>query len=240
MAIISKSYLKVKPFKIPSDLTTPPNIQLLCINVQINFNKSFIVGCVYRHPNYLFETLENNNIFFHEFFTYLSMSNKNVYILGDFNLRNQKSISPLMNILNNLSISQLINEPTCGENMLDLIIVNNTDTVISINVYNPHLSDHAYTECVLKLSRPIPKKRNFQFRNYKNIVPDDVHRLMSDLKIENNASPEGATTIATSTILKTFDKLAPIKNKTVYIYSSKKFVSQATKKLIRERDQTYK
>lgn len=239
VAIIAKSSFKIK-YRSPNHCITPSsNIELLCINVQINFSKSFIAGCVYRHPDYSAATLYNVNLFFSDFFTHLSTLNKNFYIFGDFNLRDEKYRSPLISILKNLSLVQQIDEPTRGSNILDLIIINNVDTVHSKYVYNPHLSDHSYIQCCIKKCPIVVSKKCLTFRNYKKINAQNIIADLNSLNISLTDS-RTATTALVLKILSTIDRFAPIINKTVCVYPSQKYVSSATKDLIKQRDLLYK
>lgn len=158
------------------------NIEVLCYQVQLNFNKSLLVCCVYRHPAYDANCLTNDYEAFYHLFVDLLSHNKPVFLLGDFNLRG-KYFDRLNAILRKLNLTQLIHEPTRGENTLDLIITNANHLVSNTNVLDLNLSDHAYVECSLNLSRPKQQKQLIKYRNFKNINPEI---LLSELEDFDN------------------------------------------------------
>lgn len=57
---------------------------------------------------------------------------------------------------------------------------------------------------------------------------------------EQSDSPESATLLLSNAILGIFDLLAPVNKVTVYESTNKKYVSESTKRFMRERDQAYK
>lgn len=167
------------------------------------------------------------------------MLSKNMYILGDFNLRDERTFTPFNEILSRHSLYQIIDTPTRGDNILDLIVTNNINTVISKYIYNPQLSDHSYTECNLNLIRPKVPKITISYRKFNSLNKENVLKSMDSLQLDNIVSTYNATNTTLSTILTVFNKYAPFKNKTIYQYPSKKFISQQTKDLIKIRDIAY-
>lgn len=121
--------------------------------------------------------------------------------------------------------------------MLDLIVTNNINSVLNKYVYNPHLSGHSYIECTLKFVRPKVPKKCMRFRIYKTL---NILESMNLPKIEDDELPDGATSYTVSKLLDAFNKFAPFKNKTIFQYPSKKFISNSTKELIKTRDNAYK
>lgn len=97
VAILVKDNLKVE--QVQNNIKESLNIEYLSIIVQYKFNKSFLVSCIYRHPNYLKTNLNTDYEFLEELFSDCTRSNKSIYILGDFNLRDDKSAAPLRKIL---------------------------------------------------------------------------------------------------------------------------------------------
>lgn len=162
-----------------------------------------------------------------------------MYILGDFNFRDERSLNPFYDVLTRQLLIQIIDKPTRGENMLDLIITNNTNSVISKYVYNPHLSDHSYIECNLSFIRPKVPRKFLTYRNLKSVNTENIVKAMNSVKIEGINSANSATEHMVSKILAVFNKYAPFKNKTILQYPSKKFISQSTKDLIKKRDNAY-
>lgn len=127
VAIVIKSSFNAKILNLRTENCA--NIEYVCISVQIEKYKSIIICCVYRHPVYSTTTLQADHLFLRTLLTEICDMNKSIYVLGDFNLNSQKSIEPLNTTITQLNLDQIINTPTRGENILDLIIVNKINTV---------------------------------------------------------------------------------------------------------------
>ncbi|OXA38391.1 hypothetical protein Fcan01_26881 [Folsomia candida] len=239
VATLVKDRLKIKPLSNFKDLTSL-NIEYLNLIVQSNFYKEIIITCLYRHPDYNKTTLQTDYEFFEDFFTELCKYGKNVYVLGDFNLRDQKYVTPLNGILDKLSLHQLIQEPTRDENTLDLIITNNLLSIVDKSVYNPQLSDHSCIECTVSCLKPQADKKQLSFRNYKNLNPADVTTQLNNLSINVEEDVENATKYIINNIVNIFNMIVPIRNCTYYAHQKRKFVSSETKNLIKQRDTAYK
>ena len=240
IAIIVKSTFKIKEITIINNNERGENIEHLTISVRNNFNKSFIVACVYRHPKYTSTILNNDYEFFDEFLTLCCQTGKSFYVLGDCNFRDNKSVGPLNKILNKLSLTQIIDEPARGDNILDLIITNDLPSIISKLVYNPHLSDHSYIECVVKYNANKPIKKHIEFRNYNNINKSAVINDINEIKINQEDSVDNATDKIVDGVKRVFNKYAPIRKVSFFQHTNKKFVSLQTKSLMRDRDKLYK
>src|SRR4051812_11632597 len=130
------------------------NIEVVCAQIQFKSNKSFIVCCIYRHPLYDSITLSNDNDAFSHIFAELFSFKKPIFILGDFNLRDKRSFGPFKKVLSQFNLTQIIDEPTRGSNILDLVITSNTRLVGKTTVFDPNLSDHACTSCSLNIKKP--------------------------------------------------------------------------------------
>lgn len=238
VAIYVRSIYKVK---IMRELNYKSNnVEYLSLTVQLNYNKSFIVSCVYRHPNYSKAVLDSDYLFFEEYFTELSQHQKIFYVLGDFNLRDNKSVKPFNQILQNLSLKQIIDVPTRGDNILDFIVINDPSTVISKNVSNPHISDHAYVQCEVTFKKVMPVKKVICVRNFKKISIEDIINTLS-LPINNSVSNcvENDTSEIVNAVLNCFNQLAPERNVTFFEYPLKKFISPKTKQLMMCRNKAY-
>lgn len=215
-------------------LKTNDNIESLSLKLQHDFNKAFIVTCVYRHPKYVKKQLNDDYKNLQNIFLTLKRESINMVCLGDFNLRG-KFIDPLMKILNVLSLQQIIDVPTRQLNILDLIIVNNDKCVVSKNVYESFLADHLLTECILDIKKPKPAKKVIQFRNLDLINLNELHKELKELTWDFSDS-ESFLSSFLSKFKSCFDKKAPIKYKTITKRSTKTHFSDATKAILKERD----
>ncbi len=220
---------KVIDFKNDND-----NIEIQILKIQINKNKSMIVCCIYRHPNYKSDTLKNDHDFFHDLFNYLTSLKLTFYVLGDFNLKN-KFIKPLVSYTESLGIKQLITVPTRLNNVLDLIFTNeNRD--IQTKVFDGSLADHSVTDIIIRTCRVKAKTNTIQYRNYKNICIPSVTNSFDSLS--PNHQPNSNQII--SNILQIFDSHAPVIRKEVKKQRKIVFVSTQTKSLIKDSKRAYK
>ena len=77
-------------------------------SVQYKKFPSFIIGCVYRHPKALAESFT----YLSDVFKLMSLKNKPMFILGDFNDNYLVKGNQLSRICNNLNLIQIIEKPT--------------------------------------------------------------------------------------------------------------------------------
>lgn len=241
VAIIVRDNLNVKIISCShSSPTSSQNLEHLTIQVQYKKIKSFLICCVYRHPDYHNKILNDDYEELDNIFTNLISKNKNFYILGDFNLRDNHSFLPLLSLIEAKNLNQLIAEPTRGDKILDLIIVNNSNSILSTNVYNPQLSDHAYIECKIKFSKIKYDKVKILHRNLNNIDNQKLNSILDNMKEHmHSTSAVKMTDEFVTFIHNTMDKLAPVREKYVINYPIKKFISNETRCLIKKRDQCY-
>ena len=123
-------------------------MESLWITVQVNKNKSFIVGVVYRHSGANITSFSN----IESSLRWITNKGKSVYVVGDFNddlLKNNKMDS----LIRRLGLSQLIKQPTRIEEnsrtLLDLLITNDKNSVSEIQIL-PSLADHQEITCNIK------------------------------------------------------------------------------------------
>ena len=104
--------------------------------VQIQYRKlpSIIVGVVYRHPKSPIETFTYLSDIFHQ----ALLKNKALFILGDLNDDLLCPEAKLKQVIRASNLSQLIDKPTRvtenSKTLLDVIITNNKDMIISSGV----------------------------------------------------------------------------------------------------------
>jgi hypothetical protein len=238
VAIICKSNLTARIHDMSQKLPVNPNIEYFALSIQYAKTKSFLVVVVYRHPNYLKETKDNDYSFFQSLISSLVESTKMFFILGDFNLRDDHSYHPLDQIITTSNCHQIIDEPTRLNKKLDLIIINDPASLVSSNVYQPHLSDHCLTQIDIRTPKIIRKKITIQYRDFKNIDVVGVRTHLNSL--ENSLRCEmDPFKITTSTITNCFNIYAPKKIISIVQYPYRKYISSSTKSLIKQRDRLY-
>jgi hypothetical protein len=148
-------------------------------NVWCTFNfgvVKYLVGVIYRPPNsdenYLLSICETVSLMCSKY------SNYNIVITGDFNLpninwdlvmptSNDKLTLVFLNCVLSNNLEQIINFPTRGNNVLDLVLCKNFDYVPHASVESPFiLSDH---ECI-KLVVDVKLNNNVKPTNYSNNI----------------------------------------------------------------------
>jgi hypothetical protein len=130
----------------------------------------------------------------------INPSSKSVIIVGgDLNLGhmdwetlsvfpgkpNQKQHQQFLDIINDNSLTQVVNKTTCKDKTLDLILTNYPATVNKVKTLPP-IADHdiVYIECITSLRRCQPKPRKifkYSKANWENINPD-VNTIWNLLK----------------------------------------------------------
>ena len=130
------------------------NLESLFIEVKFE-NSKFIVGCVYRPPG---KNLKEFNIEMNCILSSLTKTNKEVYIMGDFNidLLQYKSHADTDNVLNSMMASSfipLINRPTRvtegTATIIDNIFTNSRDISRFLTGILPtEVSDHFPIFCI--------------------------------------------------------------------------------------------
>jgi len=149
-------------------------------------NKTFMVVCIYRHTNYDLANRKSDYEFFRTLITSQKNSTLDFYILGDFNLPKPSHINPLNTLIEENSRSRLIKQPTRENNILDLIIVNNIQSIIACEVYHPFLSDHKMTSCIIHAKKPKIKTISITSRNYTKTSAENLTEFFQILPVVND------------------------------------------------------
>ena len=147
-------YCKARP-----DLQVP-NLEAVWVETKLD-QESLLIGSFYRPPSEPVKYWEMIN----ESVTKASATMLKMVILGDFNTDFlDKPSQHLTNILNVHSLKQLVDFPTriteTTSKCLDLIITQNTQTVLSIIDYPPFCSDHNVPCVILKQ----PKQTRYSYK----------------------------------------------------------------------------
>ena len=185
--------------------------------VQIQHRKfaSFIVGCVYRHP----KAGAPSFLYLSEIFKIICLKNKPVFILGDFNDDLYTRGNNMNKIINNLSLKQLVSKPTRitlnSSTLLDLVITNRKEMVISSSVFPSPVADHELLSIVLNLRKPKPKpqivtyrcRKNYDQNIFCNLLLNETTTLNSILNTDNVSSQ---VIILTDTFNKCLNICAPL------------------------------
>jgi hypothetical protein len=119
-----------------------------------------------------------------EYLSFISFSNlpKSLFIFSQFaleylnNLPNQKQHQQFLDIINDNSLTQVVNKTTRKDKTLDLILTNYPATVNKVETLPP-IADHdiVYIECITSLRRCQPKPRKifkYSKANWENLNKD--------------------------------------------------------------------
>ena len=197
VAIYISSKLQCEPCSVQYKLTSS---ECLWLEVSENIRKPiFIVGVVYRHPvqtnfNEFLESFSNSLLS-------LSNSKKVFYILGDFNINimqenRSKCANDYINLIVRNGAAPIITIPTrvtaTSYTLLDHIITNNMDQVISPAVIETDITDHYPILCTVnKPEYSIPKFTKTFYRNKSSLSADSFRNdLQADLCNAFSHQPE--------------------------------------------------
>ena len=170
-------------FKIRNDLKIYKYKELESVFIEIinRKGKNTIVGCIYRHP--CMEVTEFNDVFLQNILEKLSYENKEIIIMGDFNIdilkydTNSDSAMFLDNMYENLLLPYIISPTRVtprSQTLIDNIFSNIIEKDIISGNITTTISDH-YMQFVLfknkTKSKTNIKKAKFA-RNYKSLNKD--------------------------------------------------------------------
>ena len=148
-----------------------------------------------------------------------------VLYLGDFNIHVDNSYNndtiTFMDILDSYNLKNRITFPThVGQHQLDLVIEDQTDSIITKVERGFLLSDHYFIHTSIRILNPKPQEVTVQFRKMKSI---DHNKFNEDLKItlqrtEPIEDLQDLVAAYNSVLLSTLDIHAPLKIKRVKKY----------------------
>ena len=209
-------------YKVRKDLNkTTPNFESCFIEIDRRNKKNIVVGVIYR-------SFTSIDYFIHEMnpiIETISNENKEIYIMGDFNIdllkeEKYRQIHDYLNMILSYSMLPTITKPTrITENsatLIDNILTNNYDVASAILVTDT--SDHFPT--VVSTSSNVRKKetKSDEGKCYKrNYTNDNVNYLkesMSSIKwaeILHGDSVDEDYNIVVSTITDLIDKCIPLR-----------------------------
>ena len=181
------------------------NIEHVFLKIFIPKLKPILIGIFYRPPTQrsFLETLIKD-------FETLNLDNKEIYILGDFNINliqnniyilkeHESSISeslmtPLVNqykeLCQKFSLKQMLREPTritCNSStLLDHILSNSDEKISNSGIIDLGISDHHLTYCTRKILRfKSNSHQNVLLRCLKNYDADKFVKVLEEAKFPN-------------------------------------------------------
>ena len=168
-------------FKRKYDLEN--HLESLWIETCLKNSKSVLIGCYYQPPEGTKYLLNNFSKVFEEQLTNIVKTNKEIIILGDFNIdynkidnRNSKSL------LNISGLKQVITEPTrtteTSSTLIDLIIRNRPENMTNKDVFANSIANRNANACSRKVNNICYNPKIIKCRNYTNYSPE---KLKSDV-----------------------------------------------------------
>ena len=183
--------------------------------------KSLVVGCIYRHPSMNINEFNNNylNPLLHK----ISMENKNLVLMGDFNINllnaeHDANISNFVDILSSYSLLPHINLPTRitqhSKTLIDNIFSNLNSDFFSGNIL-AGISDHLPQFLLIDKFSKYSFVPNYQYRNWKKLNQEIFLQDFKDiqwnkiLKFDKN-DVNLSFTLLFETLDKLIEKHAPL------------------------------
>lgn len=233
-----KNVYKVTTLKL--DIVKPEGIEDVWMAVQSCKLSTVILGCLYRHPKSLSCTYD----YLTDVINFLSLKIKSLYILGDFNDDLFYSNSKLKKIITNAKLSQVITKATritpSSATLLDVIITNNSKSVIHSDSIPCPVADHELITVTVNLQKP---KRAPTLKTFRDLHFYSIERFCNLLRHESyeldkiflTDNVETQTDIFTTCFMKCLDKCAPLVTSEVKRPSAP-WINAPLKELMRERN----
>ena len=141
-------------------------IEDMWVTVQCRKLPAIVIGCMYRHPKAPVAAFD----YMQDIFRLISLKNKAIFILGDFNDNLLASNNKMTKIIKNNKLSQIISKPTrvtpTSSTLLDLVITNKPDAIHSCDVVPHEVSDHDLISISVNIKKP---KRPSVIRTFRHL-----------------------------------------------------------------------
>lgn len=200
---------------IDFNIERPQGVEDVWVTVQCRKFPTIIVGCLYRHPKSHTCTYD----YIREIIHSVSLKNKSFYILGDFNDDLLSQTCKLKKLILNAKLTQLITNPTRitdnSSTLLDVIITNDSDSVIHSDTIPCPVADHELITATVNLNKPKRQPTVKTFRDLRcytpgvlcNLLMNERHNLTNVFKTDD---VERQITIFTDTFNKCVNDCAPM------------------------------
>lgn len=205
VGILVKKNLKCRLNNIDVSTAT---LEFICMTIQLDFLPSFNILCMYRPPVYSKHTIDNDLENINDILLLLPHDRHNI-LTGDFNLRTDKTIKKLNEILSKCNYEQLVQTPTRGSSLLDLIITNFPNSLNNVQTYETNITDHLMVITQMTIAK-VKKHSTYKLlRNYKLI---DYYRFGTEVlqveEVKMNTCVQQLEYI-NNNLLQIFNKYAP-------------------------------
>ena len=202
------------------DLGAPPPgtlVDIVAVSLSLT-HKRVAVICIYRPPRAPISDLH----YVESLLSHITCNADEIVCMGDFNVDvlrpNEHSARLLRDIASNLSLRQLIDQPTRliqnSSSILDLIMISRSVGVVDCGVSEElDVSDHFMVWATLRIARPSCKARVALSRNIHSIQPSDISSELLGIDwspVFGAAHVDEMVEYFTSSIMSVFDRLAPL------------------------------
>ena len=210
----------LKGTKVKISHPTCEGIQDVWVKVQLDKLPSIIVGAMYRHPHATSDSFD----YIREILQELALENKSIFLLGDINDNILDRQSKLKKIVNVLNFSQMIDNPTritnTSRTLIDVVITNSKEKVLSADVEACHVSDHELISLIVNVSKPKHETEIKTFRSLKEYSQETFCSILSDKKdsfdqILRTDDVIVQADIFTTNFISSLDSCAPVVTKTI-------------------------
>ena len=140
-------------FKRRYDLAN--HLESLWIEICLKNSKSVLIGCYYRPPegsNYLINSFSE---VFEEQLTNVVKTNKEIIILGNFNIdysrTDNRDFKSLRNIFGLKQVTELTRTTETSSTLIDLIITNRSENITNKGAFPNSIADHDMIACSRKI-----------------------------------------------------------------------------------------
>ena len=218
-------------YKVRKNLTIYKKKQLESVFIEtINKKgKNTIIGCIYRHPSMTINDFNDN--FLSPLLEKLSFENKNITLLGDFNINllnydTDNYSAEFLDIITSNSLLPTITKPTRitpnSKTLIDNILINETfDDIISGNITTT-ISDHM-AQFLIKTnpvishtkSKATQYKRDFKQFDKENFLLDILSIDWNRHLLLNNKDVNYSMNTFCDIISSLLDRYAPYKKQTL-------------------------
>ncbi len=136
------------------------------MKIQCRKLPSIIIGCMYRHPKAHCDSFD----YIVDLVQAMTLRNKSLFILGDLNDDLLNNSSKISRILKNNKLTQIINQPTritpTSATLLDVVITNTPDSVLTSEVVPHPVADHDLVSVTVDISKG---KRPRDFKSFRDL-----------------------------------------------------------------------
>ena len=149
-------------------------LESLWIEICLKNSKSVLIGCYYRPPEGSKYLINNFSEVFEEQLTNVVKTNKEIIILGDFNIDYNKTDNRDFKSLFNIFGLKQVSTNQLKSTLIDLIITNRPKNIFNKGVFPNSIADHDMIACSRKINNICYNPKTIKCRNYTNYSPEEL------------------------------------------------------------------